>query len=82
MVRCHIYDICEVVSSQCPRVGLSTFVDDLVIRAEGMREQVIEVCVQATIQCSEGLQDALLDVAPGKSVCVATSVKVAKSFAV
>ena len=78
MARGYLYDICEAVSSRCPTVTLSTFVDDMVIRAEGTEELAIDGCVRGTALCIERLEADLLDVAPGKSICVASSVGVAR----
>ena len=78
MARGYVYDICERISSCCPRARLSTFVDDMVIRAEGPRHVVVEQCAHAVAMCATELRDALLEVADDKSVCVGSSVAIAR----
>ena len=78
MARGYLYDICERISSRIPSARLGTFVDDLVVRAEGTREQAVEACTEATAMCVVELNAALLDVAEKKSFCVGSTVAVAR----
>ena len=78
--RCILYALMEELSNRfLPAVVTSTWVDDVVQRAEGLRRQVVATLLSAGRTFAEGVEGLGLTLA-SKSAVVATSFDIAKEL--